>query len=523
MKLREALIALLFLALAATPEARGAGLLWLAEEEAGVTERAELVETVLREALQGDRQQRHVAGRRALSEALSADVEATCLAGIRPCSGPEGALLEALGVQRIAVLRVDADGRRASARVRDPDTDSSETYVVEGQRLRDTLLSLVSEITGATGTLIVQSTPEGAEVRVNDEVLGRTPLERSLPVGVYELGISLRGWFDYGQRVEVRAGDRTLVRAPLERRFADVRLRSTTEGVEFWIDSRPGRVFRPGDVVELEPGPHRVDARAPGYTTRRQDIQLIAGEERELRLNLQLSPETLAARQRDAILARPVRLQAGALIGASTIDWASGSRRLLASDEAPTHADLGLRLDLIHTWRIAELGLFGFGVGTLPRGDAPELDLFGGGSAQVRSAMRTELRFLQPGLRYLVNERFEPNLRTGLAWVQYRGTLDEPGDEGRISRGSAHWQVQGGTRIHLNRLIHLSADMSFSTSLASDDSTMRLAGLLGIGLNLTDLFGVNAALDGLAAPGGTSRRGSAAPEALPDAPPPEAP
>ncbi len=69
------------------------------------------------------------------------------------------------------------------------------------------------------GTLVVQSTPAGAAVFINNRPAGKTPLVmRSLPVGSRAVRLTLNGHATWSRGVQVVAGERTTVSAKLEPR-----------------------------------------------------------------------------------------------------------------------------------------------------------------------------------------------------------------------------------------------------------------------------------------------------------------
>ena len=67
------------------------------------------------------------------------------------------------------------------------------------------------------GTLVVQSTPAGATVFINNRPAGKTPLVmRSLPVGSRAVRLTLNGHANWSRGVQVVAGERTTVSAKLD-------------------------------------------------------------------------------------------------------------------------------------------------------------------------------------------------------------------------------------------------------------------------------------------------------------------
>ncbi|HEY3319943.1 MAG TPA: PEGA domain-containing protein [Planctomycetota bacterium] len=57
-----------------------------------------------------------------------------------------------------------------------------------------------------TGTLAISIKPRGAEILLDGELLGQTPLRRDVPVGLHELLIRKTNFKPYAQRIDVEAG-----------------------------------------------------------------------------------------------------------------------------------------------------------------------------------------------------------------------------------------------------------------------------------------------------------------------------
>jgi hypothetical protein len=71
-------------------------------------------------------------------------------------------------------------------------------------------------VTGYRGVLALSSTPDGAEVVVNGQVVGRTPVVLSdLPVGSRALVVRRDGYSPWSTSVRIVANQRTIVRATL--------------------------------------------------------------------------------------------------------------------------------------------------------------------------------------------------------------------------------------------------------------------------------------------------------------------
>jgi hypothetical protein len=78
---------------------------------------------------------------------------------------------------------------------------------------RDTAKPLAS---GYRGVLVLNSSPEGAEVMVNGSTVGRTPLViDDLPVGSRAVVVRREGYSSWSSSVRIVANERTIVSATL--------------------------------------------------------------------------------------------------------------------------------------------------------------------------------------------------------------------------------------------------------------------------------------------------------------------
>jgi hypothetical protein len=104
---------------------------------------------------------------------------------------------------RAPVDRNDLDpGKHYVVVHRDGYTDfKREIVLLENQQV-----VLVADL-AATGALRILSTPEGAEVRIDGELVGRTPLSRdAVSAGEHVVEFRLKGYFDHKERMKVEGG-----------------------------------------------------------------------------------------------------------------------------------------------------------------------------------------------------------------------------------------------------------------------------------------------------------------------------
>ncbi len=143
------------------------------------------------------------------------------------------------------------------------------------------------------GSLFVDSSPQGAQVYVDGELSGRTPVQLVLGEGVHDVELRLEGYEPYRARVQIRAGQTTRLSPRLIAlvRTGTLEVTSTPDGAEVYVDgSYRGRTPL---ALELDAGVHSVEVRLDGYNSYKARVHLRAGETARLHARLASSKATL--------------------------------------------------------------------------------------------------------------------------------------------------------------------------------------------------------------------------------------
>jgi hypothetical protein len=145
------------------------------------------------------------------------------------------------------------------------------------------ITSVMAELTTLpppTGSLSITSRPEGAEVYLDDDFRGRTPLTlENLPPGSYRLKVILEGYEDWERSVVVRAGVITSVMAELTALpppTGSLSITSRPEGAEVYLDD-DFRGRTPLTLEELVPGSYRLKVTLEGYQEWGRTVVVRAG------------------------------------------------------------------------------------------------------------------------------------------------------------------------------------------------------------------------------------------------------
>ena len=127
-------------------------------------------------------------------------------------------------------------------------------------------------------TLDVRSDPSGAQVYLDGDYLGRTPLIVSVSPGRHQVEVRKAGYAPYRASVRVAPGERVRVYARLLPEVESGRLavRSKPEGARVYLDGAyRGRTPL---ELELEPGVYDLRLTLPGYAEYRERVRVRSGE-----------------------------------------------------------------------------------------------------------------------------------------------------------------------------------------------------------------------------------------------------
>jgi len=145
----------------------------------------------------------------------------------------------------------------------------------------------------AFGALYVTSVPLGARVTVNDTERERTPLPLSrIPPGLQRVTVALEGYQPWTGRVDVQADTTTRLHAPLRPETGRLRVLARPWGTIYIDDTLHVRETDVWYETDLPIGPHRVTVVHPALGRQTRQVELRAGEERSVVVDLRSQEET---------------------------------------------------------------------------------------------------------------------------------------------------------------------------------------------------------------------------------------
>jgi hypothetical protein len=134
----------------------------------------------------------------------------------------------------------------------------------------------------STATLVVESTPAGAEVLVDGAPRGVTPATIApLPPGRAQLAIRLAGWHAHEVELYLEGGETRYAHELIREEVSSAMLLvlSDPEGASVWLDGRRTESVTPARLADLPPGRHRVKVALDGFAPFETQVALEAGRE----------------------------------------------------------------------------------------------------------------------------------------------------------------------------------------------------------------------------------------------------
>lgn len=151
-----------------------------------------------------------------------------------------------------------------------------EVYVGENQTVR-----VIARLPFAK--LSLSSSPSGADVYINGDYRGKTPLTLNLSPGNYSVTFRKEGYREETRYITLGEGESRSIHIDLKPLRATLRLRTDPVGVDVYMDGRyAGTTSESGLTIVLDPGTYSIRLEKEGYETDSFTVNLKAGEEKEV-------------------------------------------------------------------------------------------------------------------------------------------------------------------------------------------------------------------------------------------------
>jgi hypothetical protein len=248
---------------------------------------------------------------------------------------PPGARIDVDGVEVArtplsAPLRV-AEGSHVIGAVADGYAPAHKEIIVAGNADASLNFELVLSAAKRPANLTVRSRITDAEVLLDEQAVGKTPLASSLavPAGRHMIALRRAGYLTGQQQVEVGESSTAEVtfelaidKQALATEGADLTISVREPNLNLSIDQEPLRPY--AGTLRLPKGPHHVHLEQAGYQPFEQDITLDAGKPLLLTPYLQPTPEALKAHNDNVRMHRTwgwILTGAGAAVAGGGVAW----------------------------------------------------------------------------------------------------------------------------------------------------------------------------------------------------------
>lgn len=215
------------------------------------------------------------------------------------------------------------------------------------------------------GQVSISSNPPGAQVFINGDAAGRTPMDaRTLPQGEYVIRLTRKGFQPEERRLEV-VGGKSYVLSPELRpgdEFGPARLVNPgmldvvvdQRGLTVFVDGEP-TATTPVGLIELSPGQHTVSVEGEGFPTFEEIISVEGGQ--TFRLQVRRAGANLEAKPDDELLSRTgwgwvsvgaggAMLATGGLLGILALNQASAYNAERANPARPVFRENARKLGI---------------------------------------------------------------------------------------------------------------------------------------------------------------------------------
>ena len=219
-------------------------------------------------------------------------VRATPTGTLQIYSTPSGAKVYIDGAYRgqtPLTLTVEAGVHNVELRLDGYETYRARVQIGAGQtgRLSPRLARVVT-----TGTLVIDSLPQGAEVYLDGAYQGRTPLTLTVDAGAHNLELRLAGYETYRARVQVEAGQtsRLTPRLQLIITTGTLEIYSVPTGAKIYIDGN-FEGYTP-TTIDLDAGDHEVELQLEGYNAYQTQVTIQPGRSTRIDARLTVAKAT---------------------------------------------------------------------------------------------------------------------------------------------------------------------------------------------------------------------------------------
>jgi hypothetical protein len=227
----------------------------------------------------------------------------SCALGDKACRDPIHDYLRAMGLAKLVLIKGGQEEPNYRFEVTSTDLITGETHSASGSgpNLDKALLGALVKVAPLASSFSVATTPPGADVFLDGEKLGSTPLDGQILPGERQLKISSPGYKDFTQTLVVSARGEVKVNQQLEVLPSTLKVHVPVKTAHVFIDKKDQGE---GDAsVSLEPGDHTVEVKADKYETYTKIVTMESHKDQTLEPEMDQTPESNILDRSDAITA----------------------------------------------------------------------------------------------------------------------------------------------------------------------------------------------------------------------------
>lgn len=135
------------------------------------------------------------------------------------------------------------------------------------------------------GVLEVESTPEGAAVYINEEHIGRTPLQKKLEDGTYDVKVILSGYQTYARKIAIEKKNTSTIRTRLSKEYGTLHITSTPSNALVYIDGKRQGQLTPFEI-QVEQGRYFIRVEKDRFYSIEEEVIVEQGKTRTVELDL---------------------------------------------------------------------------------------------------------------------------------------------------------------------------------------------------------------------------------------------
>ena len=215
----------------------------------------------------------------------------SCALGEAACKSPLQQYLRGLGLAKLVLIKGGQEEPDYRFEVTSIDLTTGISHAANGHGpvLEKALLAALVKVAPLASVLTVHSTPEGLDLYVDGEKIGKTPYEGQILPGERSVKLSGAGYQDTLKTITVPARGKVALDEKLQLLPSKLLIKPIQKQAVIYVD---GQAAGTGDLTQsVTPGEHVVEARLDGYRTYTQAVTVPPNGEATVVPDLQPTPE----------------------------------------------------------------------------------------------------------------------------------------------------------------------------------------------------------------------------------------